>query len=178
MVSTDEDDILKKELVGLFAHLSRMREELASLHHDDSASFDSMADTLDAIVENTEVASNTILENVETIAGLADRLHGADLETKDAIGEQIATCVNQVFEACSFQDLTGQRITRVVKSLKFVEERINAMVRMWGKDELERVIEEMTGGEPAEIDPDEALLHGPQRASVAISQDEIDKLFG
>ena len=179
MISTEEETRLKKELVGLFGHLNRMRRELASLHHDDSASFDSMADTLDAIVENTETASNTILENMERITTMAEQLHAAEAEAKDAIRDQLNDCVNQVYEACSFQDLTGQRITRVVKSLKFVEERVNAMVRMWGKEELERLIDDLDEDEPAPaaVDADEALLHGPQRANVAISQADIDKLF-
>jgi len=64
MISRDVEDSLKKELVGLFGHLSMMRRELASLHSADSANFDAMTDTLDAIVENTEAASNTILESV------------------------------------------------------------------------------------------------------------------
>jgi chemotaxis protein CheZ len=177
MISIQEEDRLKKELIGLFGHLSVMRRELASLRHNDSASFDSMSDTLDAIVENTETASNTILENMENIASAVEQLQCNDHEDNNAVRERIFTCVNQVFEACSFQDLTGQRITRVVKSLKFVEERINEMVRMWGKVELERVIDDMGGNAP-NIDTDSALLHGPQRTDVAISQDDIDKLFG
>ena len=33
-----------------------------------------------------------------------------------------------VFEACSFQDITGQRITKVVKSVTYVEDRVNALI--------------------------------------------------
>ena len=78
-----------------------------------------------------------------------------------------------VFEACSFQDITGQRVSKVVKSVSYVEERINALFGIWGKDELENV-----DVEPArEKTADETLVHGPQLAGEGISQDEIDKLF-
>jgi len=178
MISVEEEDRLKSELLGLFSHLNRMRQELATLHHDDTASFDSMADTLDAIVESTETAGNLILENMEQIDSLVGNLCVAGDESSAEVCGQINQCVNRVFEACSFQDLTGQRITRVVRSLKFVEERIGAMIRMWGKEELEKFAFDLKGDEQPEPDADAALLHGPQRANVAISQEDIDKLFG
>jgi len=81
-----------------------------------------------------------------------------------------------VFQACSFQDLTGQRITRLVKSLAFIEERINAMIRVWGRDEISKVIDEVKQVEQ-EKTADEMLLHGPQSESRAIQQDDVDKLF-
>ena len=178
MISRDVEDSLKKELVGLFGHLSMMRRELASLHHTDSANFDAMTDTLDAIVENTEAASNTILESVEGIDAIVSQIRGAGDAAHNLVCDRITDRVNQVFEACSFQDLTGQRITRVVKSLAFVEARVNSMVRMWGKEELARVVDDIAQEQEVVVpDKDLDLLHGPQRASVAITQADIDKLF-
>ncbi len=43
---------------------------------------------------------------------------------------------NAVFEACAFQDITGQRGSKVVKSVTYVEERVNALVDIWSKDKL------------------------------------------
>jgi len=178
MISRDVEDCLKKELVGLFGHLSMMRRELASLHRADSASFDAMTDTLDAIVENTEAASNTILESVEEIDVIVSKMREAGDPYRNSAYDQITNRVNQVFEACSFQDLTGQRITRVVKSLAFVEARVNSMVRMWGKEELARVVDDIAQEQQVVVpDKDMELLNGPQRADVAITQADIDKLF-
>ena len=177
MISVQEEDRLKKELVGLFGHLNRMRRELASLHHEEQGSFASMADTLDAIVESTETASNTILESMEEIDGIVGDLRKTADDPALKMCERITDRVNQVFEACSFQDLTGQRITRVVNSLKFVEERVNAMIRMWGKDELAKVVEDLQRETEPAVSADDALLHGPQREGVAISQADVDKLF-
>jgi len=173
MISREVEDRLKKEVVGLFGQLSTMRRELASLHRDDHADFEALSDVLGAIVENTEAASNTILESVEEIDAIVSRLRSAGDPARNSVFDQISGRVNQVFEACSFQDLTGQRIARVVKSLAFIEARINAMVRIWGKEELARVVGDMV----QEQEGDAALLHGPQRAGVAITQADIDKLF-
>lgn len=178
MISHDVEDSLKKEVVGLFGHLSMMRRELASLHRDDTANFDAMTDTLDAIIENTESASNTILEGAEQIDAIVSEIRGAGDPAHDAVCDQITDRINQVFEACSFQDLTGQRITRVVRSLTFLEARINTMVRMWGKDELARVVDDIAHEQdPTPEDRDAELLHGPQSSNVAITQADIDKLF-
>ncbi len=77
-------------------------------------------------------------------------------------------------EACSFQDLTGQRITKVVGSMKFVEERVNAMAELCGRNEVQALTDQWEL--PQQID-DGAALEGPQRAGQGISQDEIDQLF-
>lgn len=176
MISEQEEKRLKKELVGLFGHMNKMRRELAVLQGDEAGSFTSMADTLDAIVENTETASNSILESVESIDELVGSLRGKGDPAVGEVCDKVGERINQVFEACSFQDLTGQRITRVVNSLKFIEERVAAMVRMWGKEELAQVVEEVKR-DAKPIEEDKALLHGPQRTGVASTQDEVDKLF-
>ncbi|PKU21646.1 protein phosphatase CheZ [Telmatospirillum siberiense] len=178
MISIQEEDRLKKELVGLFGHMNKMRRELAVLQGDDAGSFVTMADTLDAIVENTETASNTILESMEAIEEIVGELRQSKDPAVLAVCGRISERSNQVFEACSFQDLTGQRITRVVNSLKFIEERITSMVRMWGKEELAKVVEEVKQEQEANpVDEDKTLLHGPQRDGVAHTQAEVDKLF-
>jgi chemotaxis protein CheZ len=177
MISSDDENILKKDLLRMYGNINDMRREVASLKEDGLGDFASMADTLDAIVESTEEAGNTILDRMESIAAKLDTLRGADPPNVGAVCDDINEDANRVFEACAFQDLTGQRITRVVKSLKFVEERINALIRIWGKDELAKAVEELNEEKPP-IDDDAALLHGPQRSGVAISQDDIDKLFG
>ena len=77
-------------------------------------------------------------------------------------------------ESCTFQDITGQRVTRVIKSMKFVEERVNAMIDLWGRDDIEGMGFDLPDTKPT---GDEALLNGPQIPGEEISQDEIDKLF-
>jgi chemotaxis protein CheZ len=176
---TSEESRLKRELVGLFGHLNKLRRELASLHSGDEQDFASMAETLDDIVQNTEAASNTILESMEAIDDAIGGLRSKGDPETDAICNQINDRVNQVFEACSFQDLTGQRISRLVKGLTFIEDRVNSMIKVWGREEITKVIDEVKqeGAQSNPADADAALLHGPQSADAAISQSEVDKLF-
>jgi len=78
-----------------------------------------------------------------------------------------------IFEHSNFQDITGQRITKVVNTLKFVEERVDKMIDIWGREAFMELIDDDGGA----VDEDGRLLNGPQQEGAGISQDEIDKLF-
>jgi len=168
-------DTLKGELVGLFQYVSRVRHEIAAISRptDEDNAITSMGDQLDAIVGATEEATNTIMESVEQstdlLSGIRDELSD---EHKKVIDEAI-NWSNNIFEACSFQDITGQRVSKVMKSIIYVEQRVNALISVWGKDELDK-IEVMIGNDKTD---DEKLLNGPQLEGKGISQSEIDSLF-
>ncbi|KZD12254.1 protein phosphatase CheZ [Oceanibaculum pacificum] len=170
---------LKPEILKLFAFTQKIRHELAAIRKpgSDEDRFNSMSQELDAIVEATEVATNAILESVEAIDALAQEIRAMAPDNKpmtnklDAIGDKIGT----VFEACSFQDITGQRVSKVVTSLKFIDEKLNTMVSLWGKDELARLSKEIS--EESGKSGDAALLNGPQLKGKGVSQDDIDRLF-
>ena len=169
-------DILKKELYGLFKYLQRVREEIAAINRpaDKALHFDSMSDQLDAIVKATEEATDTIMGCMEKNDEIVGKLR--DVITDEAqlrLLDQISTNGNDVFEACSFQDITGQRITKVVKSVPYVEDRVNALIAVWGKEKFDR-IEVKAEKEKTE---DEELLQGPALEGEGITQAEIDKLF-
>ena len=174
--STEDQSKLVDELVGLFSSLQQFRSELAAIRHPGSEPdrFETMSDQLDAIVDATETATDTILGTVEDIsrsieerrsqledAGLAE--WAGDIETK----------FQSIFEACSFQDITGQRITKIVAELKFIDDRLNSMIEIWGPEGL---LEEPFPV-PADNTPDGEKLDGPALAGQGVSQDEIDKMF-
>jgi chemotaxis protein CheZ len=142
-----------------------VREEIAAINRpaDKSLHFDSMADQLDAIVQATEEATNTIMgcmeKNDDVVTKLRETItHAAQLALLDQINANGA----DVFEACSFQDITGQRFSKVVKSVTYVEDRVNALIEV--KPDKEKT-------------EDEKLLHGPALEGEGIFQDEVDKLF-
>ncbi len=169
-------EALKRELVALFHYIQRVRQEIAAIYRpaDGDHQFDSMADQLDAITGATEEATNTIMEamenNDELLAKLREEITDPNLL---AWLDKIAENGMAVFEACSFQDITGQRVSKVVKSVSYVDERINALIGIWGKEEIEKVAVKPEREKTA----DETLVHGPQLPGQGISQDEIDKLF-
>ncbi len=172
----NDAEALKHGLVGLFHYVRRVRQEIAAIYRpaDDDNQFDSMADQLDAIVGATEEATNTIMEAMENNDEILARLREGITDTDHlACLDRIAANGAAVFEACSVQDITGQRVTKVVKSVSYVEERINALIEICGKDELESVDVKPEREKTA----DEKLMHGPQLAGEGISQDDIDKLF-
>ncbi len=168
---------LKREIVGLFEYMQRVRQEIAAINRpaDQADHLFSMEDQLDAIVSATEKATDTIMESIEKNNELVERLRakvGDDAEAQALIDQMVDNGM-EVFEACSFQDITGQRISKVVKSMKYVETRVNAIIEIWGKKAVEttQVKAETTR------QGDQALLNGPQLEGGGISQQEIDKLF-
>jgi len=170
-----EEQDLFKELNGLLLYINRVRKEIAAIDRpaDEDHNFDSMGDQLDAIVKSTEEATNTIMacmeKNEEAVTALREKIDDPEAL---ALLDNITNNGNDVFEACSFQDITGQRVNKVVKSITYVEDRVNALVEVWGKDELDKIeIEELEQTE------DEKLLDGPQLEGKGLSQDEIDSLF-
>jgi chemotaxis protein CheZ len=173
---SDHSDLndLKAQLNGLLRYIQRVRVEIAAISHpsNEEFHFTSMGEQLDAIVKATEKATNRIMAAMERNNQIVDKLRGkVKGETAKAL-DQIEENSNEVFEACSFQDITGQRVNKVVKSITYVEERVNALVEVWGKEELDKV-------EVQSIDKteDEKLLAGPQLEGKGLSQAEIDALF-
>ena len=169
---------LKQELLGLFGHLQKIRRELAALNSagTDEDHFSSMSEQLDAIVDATEKATNTIMENCEGIEDLmGDSRSKTEDESLHGNFDTVSNNINNIFEACAFQDITGQRINKVVNTLKFVEERVNAIILAWGQDELSRVVDDFK--EHKVVDADKALLHGPQLDGQGIDQSQVDQLL-
>jgi chemotaxis protein CheZ len=166
---------LSDNLEALFNYVQRVRTEIASLNQsgDGEDKFATMGEQLDGVVEATKEASDSIMEaiehNNEALTKLKDSIEDAELID---LLDTIENGNNAVFEACAFQDITGQRVSKIVKSVTYVEERVSALREIWGDKELDNVelaVEELT--------EDEKLLNGPQSKEKAISQDEIDALF-
>ena len=172
-----EVEILRTELRALAMCIQQTKVEISALRPRDADDDRLVAVTfeLDAIVTSTERATQTILDAAERIdaAAAAVAAHGADSFVKrqtDDIREQVI----EIFESCNFQDITGQRITKVVNTLKYVEDRINAMIEIWGAESFA----DLQRAEDEHEDEEAKLLNGPQLDNKGISQAEIDKLFG
>jgi chemotaxis regulatin CheY-phosphate phosphatase CheZ len=171
MNGTVSIDVLKRELQGLFNHIQKIRSEIASIHIPDDP-FSNMSDQLEAIVKATESATHDIMQNVEEIEGFSLKLREVSPENTD-LCENIEFNVANAIVACSFQDLTGQRVTKVVKLLKHIEHQINVLISMWGEDAIEKE------KKSENIEPDEykKYLNGPQLEGLGLEQTEIDKLI-
>ncbi len=170
---------LKVELDAIYEAIAQTKKEIATLHQTTGSEGEEMTrvtNELDAVVDGTEGATESILTAAEfideTANTLSARLNAQDQELANDIQDKVV----HIFEACNFQDLTGQRITKVVNTLRFVEDRITQMMDIWGGIESFQDIEIE---EREQKEGDAALLNGPSLdhdVDVA-SQDDIDALF-
>jgi chemotaxis protein CheZ len=169
---------LKVELDAISEAIQRTKQEIATLHYAGirGREMSRATDELGAIVLGTETATNAILaasEKIDELAGnLAARIVGDDKEIAREISDQVIG----IFEACNFQDITGQRISKVVSAMRFVEDRVRQMIDIWGG--LESFKEVATLDLP-EHSGDKALLNGPalENENGCTSQSDIDALF-
>lgn len=178
------DTKLRSEVVNLFQYIQRLREEVAAMAKpgENGSAFDSMSAQLDAIITSTEDATHAILEATETIDEAAIGLRGEkDPEKVGALCDTLSQQSMAIMEACSFQDITGQRITKVVNALKEIEARVDSLIAAFGDEIAE--IKAQEAANPKKTDAvdgnnsDATLLNGPQLEGEGNSQDEIDKLF-
>ena len=135
-------------------------------------------DELRAVITGTEEATDAILAAAETIDDIAQRMasdDGDEVVKKD--GQAIADAVIQIFEACNFQDITGQRITKVVESLRFIEERIASMIDVW--QTINKMTDDAKPKVEDDIPPEKKLLNGPSLKTDAgvVNQDDVDAMF-
>lgn len=170
---------LKVELDLIHDAITRTKQEIAVLHGT-SFSGEEMSKVtgeLGAVVGGTEEATQQILEAAEAIDQAAAALGKiASPEQQAALSEDIQERVVSIFEACNFQDLTGQRISKVMNTMKFIEHHINVMMDIWGGVDAIKV------HAPAMIDTrvgDDRLLNGPKMDGDEghASQNDIDALF-
>jgi chemotaxis protein CheZ len=147
--------------------IAATRAEIAALQVDDiSAShIPAATDELDAIVQHTAHATDCILEVCETLDGLA----AGAAEDPASLLQQATT---RIYEACSFQDITGQRIAKVVGTLKMIDERLGRLVAGFGG-----AAAAPPRSAPVPAKPGEPLLHGPQLPAAAMQQTDIDALL-
>jgi chemotaxis protein CheZ len=169
---------LKAELDRMKSAIASTKREIATLHRSDhdGKGMRRVAGELDAVVDATEEATTTILAAVEDIEAQATMLRaGVGPGNNDCVGAILDRTV-VLYEACNFQDLTGQRITKIVGVLKFVEERLDKVIGVWGGLEAFR---ELIDQEAGEAPGERALLNGPKLDDDPghVSQNDIDALF-
>ncbi len=171
---TGELTALKRDLALMrdaFAHNAR---ELSVLLCDGKEQrMTRAAGELGAAVEAMEKATDTILQSAEMIDDCAKALafaHMTDYER--SLAQDIQEHVVRLYEACNFQDLTGQRIGKVIATLGFVEQRLSAVA--------EHSKYPGSAGHAPAAAPARELLHGPKLDgdSGHASQGDIDALFG
>ena len=170
---------LKIEIDLIYDAITRTKREIAVLHGK-SFNGEEMAKVngeLGAVVGGTEEATQQILEAAEAIDNAATALSKVTSpDQQKLLSEEIQERVVSIFEACNFQDLTGQRIKKVMTTMKFIEHHITVMMDIWGgvdaiKAHAPHIADNREG--------DARLLNGPKTEGDVghASQNDIDALF-
>jgi chemotaxis protein CheZ len=130
---------------------------------------------LQAIVAGTEQATQTILQAAEEIERSANTLADTLKSGPDqGLAHDIQDRVVQIFEACNFQDLTGQRVAKVVATLKFIEDHAARLLQIWRSIEQFKPV--VFGADDGR---DTGYLDGPKLPEEPghSTQDDIDAIF-
>ena len=163
---TAKETSLLREIEELGHTISAAKSEIAALRVDDIADHDIplATDELDAIVAHTALATHAILESCEMLDEVAAAVNG-DAATK------LQAATTRIYEACSFQDITGQRITKIVATLKTIEGKVAHITSTFGPSAA------VEKSKDAHVASDADLLNGPQLPAHAMDQSDIDKLL-
>ena len=159
-----------RELREIAGYIESMRHEIGALQVNDlkDSRIPAAGEELGAIVQATEAATNTIME-------CAEALMGADASDPAAYKALVDEKMMVIFEACSFQDITGQRIAKVVETLQHIEERVSRFADVMRANDIQGFLTEQER-ERAER-KEKFLLHGPQLAGGGVDQSKVDEMF-
>ncbi len=171
---TVNEAALLAEVEELAQTVASARAEIAALGADDinESHIPSATDELDAIVAHTAKATDSILECCEQLDGVGSRLANDDTRVLQDV-------VTRIYEACSFQDITGQRITKVVATLKAIEAKVAHIIEVFQPQSRRAVDNPSVSLLPSEFPASnqQSLLNGPQLPSNAMDQSDIDALL-
>jgi chemotaxis protein CheZ len=162
---------LRHEAEAIHNAIARTKQEIAMLHAGHGRP--RAARELHAVVDGTERAAHQIMDAAETIAKAAKALTASgDRGQNDELSQQIRDHVLRIFEACNFQDLSGQRITKVLAMLQFIDESIARMMEIWGGADAFKHVAGASKDEPN-------LLNGPKLTDENghVSQADIDAIL-
>lgn len=165
------------ELKELSRRIDQVKSEVGAIKHplSDTDRIKDATSHLGTIVGDMEVATNRILEGAEQVEATLSQMlvfSGGNQEISKLNTEATAQVI-RMMEACSFQDVSGQRVARVLRLFDEIETHISTIIDYFGPEAFANIpVDEGDGA-----DTDGVALHGPQSAGEGISQDEIDALF-
>ena len=162
------EDYLQKEIGDLLAFVRQARQDIASIEPTKirMQHIPGATNELDAVMEATEDATGKILDAAEDIEALA-------AESDPTTTEKLTGIATKIYEASNFQDLTGQRICKVISILDHIESKIGELEAAFGHEDVCSLERDVT----VKVDRDGIELHGPQRVENTNAQDDIDRLM-
>jgi len=179
-VRTAPEQFLRSEFQSIAERINEARNEILSLIPQDEQGHPRISDAhdqLDAVVKMTDEASTQIMDAADTIQNAVDN---NDANMQSIISDAVAN----IYLACNFQDITGQRITKVVHTLQYIDDKIHNILKLFSElDESTIGGGRKQSGDASMLEAkrdDEVkagLLSGPALPDNAPTQDDIDALF-
>lgn len=182
---------MRRGLQEIYKEINAVKRDTGSSQvtaQDADRLFTEASDQLDAILKSTETATVQIMdivedfqENLAKTTALVDsfRSGGASKKAVEELAAMNAAAnekMTEIMTALSFQDLTGQRIKRVIQALQHIERTVFEVYISTGLQEKardekpERDMEEIQ----AEAQQKMSELKGPQAGT---SQGDVDDLL-
>jgi chemotaxis regulatin CheY-phosphate phosphatase CheZ len=155
---------MRHGLADMANAIDRTKAEIAAIKPKlQHGRIEQATEELDIVMQATEAATSDILAASEQVQEAAQSLRqqGAPAALCDTLDAR----ATDIFMACSFQDLTGQRTRKVIQLLRFLEARIDAMMAVWG---------DVDASKEPERPADQMLLNGPARPGEGLEQDDVD----
>ncbi|MGH1375627.1 MAG: protein phosphatase CheZ [Alphaproteobacteria bacterium] len=145
---------------GIANRFSEILNILGAINHTGSGSAANTGVELESVIEDTENAANVILDAADRIVEYVDEEKDwGDAAIQEDIKQHIKNDIQDILMACTFQDLTGQRIRNTLQNLQNIEERLSTTFERLG----------------IQVDKDEEAIEAHvQKAS---SQDEVDAVL-
>ena len=166
------DILIRSEISKISDYITNARQEIGTIHKKDSDGNDSIGQAgaeLSEVVRATEEATNTILDAADIIMEKTNTI--SDKKIADSINKAI----EEIYSATSFQDITGQRISKVISTIEFIEYKLEKLRNLVGDGDCSPISEDEEKFKDNREDAD--LCNGPQMSKEAPSQDDIDALF-
>lgn len=168
---------------GIIKRFSEILEVLSAINYKGSGN--SAANTgveLEAVIEDTENAANNILDAADRIVEYVSDDHDWNNEkVREEMRERIRNDIQEILMACTFQDLTGQRIRNTLTNLQNIEERLSSTFERLGIEVTpsHEVIAEKVqkAGSQDEVDALFSGANDSEGSSESSSQDDIDGMF-
>ncbi len=169
---TTQADNLRLDILDLSRVIARTRSEIAAIRPADAGQdpLTEASGELSSIVTSTESATSAILAAAEKVQAAAWSLREAKAEP--SLCDALDSRATEIFVACSFQDLTAQRTRKVIETLTFIEQRLQAMADIWRVPRNEAPMQPApdspgSTANMSQADVDNVLVsHGPQQAAL------------
>lgn len=158
------DKQIYDEFRSLSSYIARAKAEIQALepqqlsdHHIPQA-----GEELSAIVTQTETATHSIMSAAEALLAV-------NLDEAEPARAALVKHTTEIFEACSFQDITGQRISKVIETLNHIDRRLADLTSFVDGNE--------TAASILDGKSRDKLLNGPSLNGAGVDQSQVDALL-